>query len=65
MTLHCIECGAETRVLQTRTKAVRGKIILHRRRECPLGHRATSVENWLSRDLRKARFLGTPLGTSA
>ncbi len=65
MTLRCIDCGEETRVLYTRTKTVRGKSVIHRRRECPLGHRATSVENWLSRDLRKARFLGTPLGTSA
>lgn len=65
MTLRCIDCGQPTNVLYTRTKTVRGKPIIHRRRECPLGHRATSVENWLSRDLRKARFLGTPLGTSA
>jgi len=63
MTLRCIDCGLPTSVLQTRTREVRGKVIIHRRRECPSGHRATSVENWLSRDLRKARFLGTPLGT--
>lgn len=64
MKFSCLICHGSTRVLYTRTKVVRGKTIIHRRRECPLGHRATSVENWLSRDLRKARFLGTPLGTS-
>lgn len=57
--MNCPYCTEPTRVLSTRTNQT-GEI--YRRRVCPAGHRVTTLESWLGKDLRQLIPLGLVQG---